>query len=899
MTTSPTPINLTELSTDIRRLGGLLGVIIEEQHGGDALELVEQVRQLAKTRRSGDQTAHNQLVKLIDTLDDERLRILIKAFSTYFQLINIAEDQQRIRVLHQREAEDTINECIGCALDELKAAEVTANQVRDMLAHMEVRLVLTAHPSEAKRQEVLIKLREIALMMNDHDRRNLLPREAQTLENAIAERIETLWHTRPTRATKATVADEVNFGLYFITTTIMDTVIDTNEQLMDALKTTYPEADWRDTPSPLRFASWVGGDRDGNPNVTADVTLQTLETLHEAARQNYLREVDGLRVTLTHAVDEIGVSDELLALVAAPGESASTIRGEAAKKYPGEVYRQQIEIVYNRLQQNAYQTAEELLNDLNPILSSLEANGGSRAARGAIGRLVQKVKLFGLHLVPLEIREDAERHMAALDELFRLYGLAYDYANMPEEHKQRLLTNELRNQRPLFPETPNFSDVTNEVIATWRMIAKAHARYGTTAVDTVIASMSRQPSDALTMLLLAREVGIEANIDIVPLFETVKDLINAPQTMTTLFNNPEYAAYLKQRGNFQQVMLGYSDSNKDGGYLASNWNLYKAQAAMADTCAAHGITLEMFHGRGGSIGRGGGPTNRAILSAPPRSLHGRIKITEQGEVIGFRYSNTAIAHRHLNQLMHAVLIASSNIDVYELPEAWRAIMDELTEAGRRAYRDLVYESEGFLDYWQQTTPINELGHLSISSRPAKRSAGGFSAMRAIPWVFSWMQSRAIIPSWYGVGTALASVTHDPENLKMLQKMYVEWRFFRALMKNLQLDLVKADMGIVELYASLADHKLRQTFFTRIQAEHALASVQVTVISQQQFLLESAPVMHRSIERRNPYVDPLNFIQVRLLRELRTLEPNSREYNDKLRDVLATVNGIAAGMKTTG
>jgi len=886
------------LSNNIKRLGSLLGTIIREQHSEDAYQLVEKVRKLAKTRRSGEATAHDELVSLIHSLEDERLNVLIKAFSTYFQLINIAEDQERIRVLREREADDNLVESIDEALARFVEQGLSAEQVMEMLETVEVRLVLTAHPSEAKRQEVLIKLREVALMIRDSERISLLPREETLLSDRLAERIEELWHTRPTRATKATVADEVQFGLYFITTTIMNEVIDIHEDLRHALEKYYPDADWERLPIVLRFASWVGGDRDGNPNVTADVTLQTLATLRDAVREAYLADVDALRLSLTQATDEIGASDDMIQSVT-PSAGAETPQGHAASKYPGEVYRQQMDLIYYRLETDAYRTSEELINDLQMVVDSLQKNGAHRAAAGRVYRLLQKVRLFGLHLVPLEIREDASRHRAALAELFRLYGLAYDYTNMPEEQKQHLLTNELRNARPLFPEEPNFSDVTNEVIATWRTIATAYERYGTDCIDTVIASMSEYPSDVLTMLLFAREVGIEEHIEIVPLFETVDDLIRAPQVMKTLFENPEYDDYLKTQNYHQQIMLGYSDSNKDGGYLASNWNLYKAQASLSDQCKASGVRLTLFHGRGGSIGRGGGPTNRAILAAPLGSLHGRIKITEQGEVIGFRYSNPEIAHRHLNQVLHAVLISTAKLNDRHVPDEWRAIMNKITETGRTTYRDLVYESKGFLDYWQQTTPISELSRLQISSRPTKRSSGGFSAMRAIPWVFSWMQSRAIIPSWFGVGTALDAVTKDKDRLAQLQKMYEEWRFFRALLKNLQLDLVKADMGIAELYAGLAEDDLRKEYFTRIKREHTLAAAQVTVITGQEFLLESAPVLHTSIERRNPYVDPLNFIQVKLLEDIREIEQGTRDYDDKLRLVLATINGIAAGMKTTG
>jgi phosphoenolpyruvate carboxylase len=372
--------------------------------------------------------------------------------------------------------------------------------------------------------------------------------------------------------------------------------------------------------------------------------------------------------------------------------------------------------------------------------------------------------------------------------------------------------------------------------------------------------------------------------------------------MATLFDNAQYKAHLEARGMRQQVMIGYSDSAKDGGYIASNWGLYRAQQALAEMCRARGVALELFHGRGGSIGRGGGPTNRAILSQPPASMQGRIKITEQGEVIAYRYSNAEIARRHLHQVLHAVLLAQGAPPRYDVRPEWRAAMDRLADAGRRAYRTLVYETPGFLEYWQQATPINELAHLPISSRPTKRRAqGGFADIRAIPWMFSWMQSRAIVPSWYGVGYALETFCQENgEGLALLREMYQQWSFFRALVDNVQLDIAKADMGIAQLYASLVeDADLREAIFGQIATEHERASRMLCLILEQDDLLGNQPVLKRSIERRNPYVDPLNFIQVALLRELRRLPPDTPEYNAALEAVLATVNGIAAGMKTTG
>jgi phosphoenolpyruvate carboxylase len=880
------------LGADIRLLGNLLGEVIREQHGEAAFNLVETVRKAAKDRRSDLRGAAEQLTETISGLDLEAQRILIKAFSNYFQLINIAEDQQRIRVLRKRESDGRVDESMDDAVRLLRDAGLGADAVRALLDKICVRLVLTAHPSEAKRKAVLIKIRHIAQMMAAHDQRALLPREERTLKEAITEEIEELWQTRPTRASRATVADEVDFGVYFLTSVIMDVVVDIYASLRSSLETYYPDDDWDDLPILLRYASWIGGDRDGNPNVTPEVTLQTLNTMSQAVKELYLEEIDFLADHLTHSADEVGVSEEL--------QEAVIAAGGLDERYPTEFYRQQMHLIEGRLRRDEYQTHLELYDDLALAESSLRRHKGTHTAGGALRRLMEKVRLFGLHLVPLDIREDSRLHANALDEMFRYYGRTPDYKGMPEADKQILLTMEIANPRPFFPIEPHFAEATNKIIATWRMVAEAHKRYGTGVVDTYIASMSQQPSDILAMLLLAREVGIDKDIDIVPLFETIDDLQHAPEVMTALFANERYRDHLKARGNKQQIMIGYSDSGKDGGYLASNWNLYTAQQNLADVCAAQGIALELFHGRGGSIGRGGGPTNQAILSQPPLSLQGGIKITEQGEVIAYRYSNADIARRHLQQVMHAVLLAMGRPSEAQLRSEWAAAMDILADDGRRAYRKFVYETPGFLDYWHQATPIDELANLPISSRPAKRkSGGGFGDVRAIPWVFSWMQSRAILPSWYGVGYALSAFI-DSGGLDTLRQMYREWPFFKAIIDNAQLDLAKADMGIAELYASLVmDDDLRNTIFNEMKAEYERARQQVCRVIDVPDLLHSSPVMQVSIERRNPYVDPLNFIQVDLLRKLRGKSADSSDYKTILQAVLATINGISAGMKTTG
>ncbi len=900
MTQTSITYDFTALSADIRLLGNLLGQVIREQHGEAAYNLVERVRAAAKARRDLTNTSAEDLAAIIENTTLDERRILTKAFNNYFQLINIAEDQQRIRVLRQREGQGYLSESIDDAILTLKESGATVEDLQKLFNFLRVRLVLTAHPSEAKRKEVLVKLRHIAHLMFERDRSHLLPREEQNLIQILMEEIEELWQTRLTRANKKTVADEVDFGLYFITSVIMDVVIQVYADLEASLNKHYPEADWSQPPGLLRFASWIGGDRDGNPNVTSDVTLQTLATLRAAARHHYIEEVTFLREHLTQAVDEIPVSKAL--------QDAVAQYPHLEERYPGEIYRQQMSLILEKLEQDSYQTSRELLTDLLLIDESLRQNRGIHVADGALKTLIRKVRLFGLHLTPLDIREDGRLHAAALDELFRHYGLVENYQELPEEEKQALLTREIANPRPLFPTNiEHLSDTTQRIITTWRMIAEAHRRYTPIVIDSVIASMSQYPSDVLAMLLFATEVGVQNDVDLVPLFETIDDLHRAPQVMQTLFENPEYQKYLQARdvgrGLRQQVMIGYSDSSKDGGILASNWHLYTAQQEITAACEAHNVSVQLFHGRGGSIGRGGGPTNRAILSQPPESLRGGIKITEQGEVIAYRYSNSEIARRHLHQVMHAAIIAlGAPTGQHKIQNIWREAMDFISEVGRQKYRAFVYENPNFLEYWQEATPINELAQMNISSRPAKRKKqGGFAAMRAIPWVFSWMQSRAIIPSWYGVGTAFQTFVQEHESgLAILQDMYTEWPFFRALVQNIEMDVAKADMGIAEQYANLVQNEtIRQSMFHDILEEHSLTTRMICMVLDQERLLDRTPVMQRSIERRNPYVDPLNFIQVALLKQLRTLTPDAPEYSDVLREVLATINGVAAGMKTTG
>ena len=891
-----------DISDDIHLLGKLLGETIQQQHGEAALALVEEIRQLAKLRRRGDAVADAALGARIAALPLGDLRILTNAFGAYFQIINIAEDQQRLRVLEERETAGNLRETVDEAVATLQARGLDGPAVKQILQHLRVRFVLTAHPSEAKRQEVLLQLAHIAALLAEVCLSPRTPRQGRRLERALLETIETLVQTQQVRDRQKTVADEVQFGLYYLTTVIMDVAIEVYGDLQDALEERYPNETWLHPPAILRYASWIGGDRDGNPNVTPYATLDTLATMRATAREVYIHEVSSLRDLMTQSTQLTRISPHLGGLLR---EDASL-----ATHYPNEPYRQQLERVRRGLELDEYPTSRELLDDLLPIEESLLKHGGENVARGRLLRLIRKVRLFGLHLLPLDIREDASLIRAALDEIFRLYGICENYADASESEKITILQREITNRRPLFPrDVAQCGATTRMIIDTWEMIAVAHQRYGSIAIDTVIASMSESASDVLAMLLLAREVGVDKDLDLVPLFETIDDLHNAPEMMATLFQMPVYREYLAGRdvgrGWRQQIMLGYSDSGKDGGYLASNWELYTANRALTRVCDEAGVSLQLFHGRGGSIGRGGGPTNRSILAQPPDALRGGVKITEQGEVIAYRYANAGIARRHLHQVLNAAIVHSAQVTgptAKSEPPAWHEAMAALAVTGRRVYRAFVYENPHFLDYWQQATPIQELSQLRISSRPASRtSKGGFSAMRAIPWVFSWVQSRAIIPSWFGVGSALAEFcAAEVGNLPLLREMYADWPFFQNTIQNLEMDVAKADMGIARRYAELVtDEAMAAQQFAIIEAEHCLTADFVCQITEQTALLASLPVIQHSITRRNPYVDPINFIQVELLRRLRAYDKDDPDRPALQRAVLDTINGIAAGMKTTG
>jgi phosphoenolpyruvate carboxylase len=913
------------LSTQIHLLGDLLGETIVEQEGQPLLDLVEQVRALAKQGRSGDTAVRHDLLRLAQSLSLPDARGVTKAFTTYFQLVNLAEEGERVRVLHERAhrarvESRPIGESVGAAIRQVAAGGVTAGQMRGLLDRLYVQPVFTAHPTEAKRRTILAKVRRIASVLSRFDFTELTPEEERDALETVREEVVSLWQSDETRLRQPTVLDEVRNGLYFFDDVLFDLAPLLYRSLEDALGEAY-RGEVFTIPPFLRFGSWIGGDRDGNPFVTVSVTEETLREHKAAALRLYQRGLDRMHGHLS-ASARYGISEALADSLARDAELFPDEAVRVNSRYPMQPYRHKGAYIYRKLaatldanrrpwradhltRPNTYNSVEEFIADLRLMQASLRERKGERLADGRLGVLIRQAEIFGFHLATLDLRQHSANLRAALTEVFRRYGLSDDYAALPEVDKDLLLTRELLGRRPLSPAQLDFSPETNETLELFRLVRKAHERVGPDAVQNFIISMTTGPSDVLAVLLMAQDAGVSDRLDIAPLFETLADLQAAPEIMATLFQNEAYAGHLARRDHGHLVMLGYSDSNKDTGYLTANWELRCAQRAIPRVCNAHGIRLTLFHGRGGTVGRGGGPTNRAILAQPPESVHGRIRLTEQGETITNRYANPELARRHLEQLLHAVLVRSAlpTAPGDSRAEGWDNTMVSLSDHARRAYKSFVYEGSTTAQYFGQATPIDAISRLNIGSRPAKRRGGtGASVeigeLRAIPWVFAWAQSRAGLPGWYGLGSGLEGYAGEQKGAwEELQVMYRDWPFFRTLIDNAQLSMRQADMGIAEVYSMLADDETRAAVWPRLLEEYLRAERCILRLTAQGDLLENEPWLRRSIQLRNPYIDPMNYLQVALLRRWR--EAQGAEADALREAVLLSVNGVAAGLRNTG
>ena len=910
-----------QLSQNIRLLGSLLGETIVRQSGKSVYELEEKIRLLSKNWRGGDSSANNELGELIPkVVDDLPLTAdIIKAFSVYFQLINLAEEQERVRVLAERDEaafqkQSHMDESVASALATLKREGFSAEQVQGILEQMLIMPVFTAHPTESKRRTTRQILDQVAETLDEYNSNDTPGRRKQKLEQRMHSLITLLWQSDVARDRRPTVMDEVrNTGLYFFENTLFDVVPHIYEELESALESTFPDTKFK-VPDILKYGTWIGGDRDGNPLVTNDVTQAALLAQARVVLERYASDVSALYSILAPARTRANFDQPFLDQLKEDLCDLELEDREYLSRFRLEPYRQKLILMYRKLlatrrliaqperetdPAKTYSCSDEFLADLTQIQDSLHNHYGEKLAEGSLNQLIRRVQLFGFHLATLDIRQHSGRHRAAISDVFKSYSISQNYESLSEDEKIELLCTEIQNDRPLTSKL-EFAEATNDVIELFRLIRESHDTFGSDCIQSYVISMTESCSNMLELLLLARDSHLLGQIDVVPLFETVADLNNAPQIMARMFTNPVYADHLKQRNGQQQIMIGYSDSNKDGGYLRANWMLFKAQRELAAVCEEHNVSLTLFHGRGGSLGRGGGPANRAILAQPPESIRGRIRITEQGEVVSSRYSNPQIAHRHLQQLVNAVLCSAGRRPRFDKLPRWSEIMDELSAVAFSRYRELV-EREDFVAYFNQASPIDQIGELNIGSRPSKRKASNkLDDLRAIPWVFAWTQSRTNIPSWFGVGSAIREwVGDNASRMSELQEMYSEWPFFKATFNNIHLGIARADINISQLYSLLAEESIRPVF-DLIKEEFVLSQEQVLLVTDKQEILETESWLKRSIQMRNPYVDPLNYFQVALLEKSRRGDSLTAEESSMLqRAIASSIKGIASGLQNVG
>jgi phosphoenolpyruvate carboxylase len=906
------------LRASVRQLSTLLGESLTRHEGAQFLNLVEQVRRLARHPDDGE------LHTLLSGIDDPTAIVLARAFAGYFQLVNITEQLHRWQELSASPVSPLRStvEQIGAAI---KSGDVSRELVDDVLARLELRPVFTAHPTEASRRSVLDLLRKIADLTQEQEDPRIRPIDLERIHERLAELVDLLWQTDELRIERPKPTDEARSAIYYLQTLAAQVVPDLLEELDRSLATIGIELPSR--ARPLRFGTWAGGDRDGNPNVTPAVTLDVLELQHDFGLRELVSAFDELILDLSPSIRVVAVSPELNASLEAdskalPGAYAAFIRlnGEEPYRLKLSYIRVRLQRTRDRLERGTphepgrdYLGLSEMIDELELIRASLLAHDGELIANGPVLRLLRTAVAIGMGLATLDIREHAGRHHAALAVLFdRIGELDQPYADLARPDRIALLSKELQSRRPLLGAgIDTLSGEPAKVLELFTTIRTALERFGPDVVESYIVSMTQDIDDLLAVVVLAREAGLVdtgtperpawSRLGFVPLFETVAELEAAGPLMQALLSDPAYRRVVTARGNVQEIMLGYSDSSKDAGITASQWQIHRAQRALRDIAAAHGVVLRLFHGRGGSVGRGGGPTGEAILSQPYGSLDGPIKVTEQGEVISDKYTLPQLGRENIELALAAVLEASVLHRTSRLPsdilDTWNETMDLVAGRAQQAYRGLVGDP-GLVPFFVSATPVDELAHLNIGSRPARRpgGAGGLADLRAIPWVFGWTQSRIILPGWFGVGSGLAAA-REAGGGAALEQMYGSWNFFRTFLSNVQMTLAKTDMTIAGRYVSTLVEPESAGLFELIRAEHARTVEEVLRVTGQGALLETAPVLRRTLELRDAYLAPLHALQVSLLARSRSAgdspDPNLR------RALLLTINGIAAGLRNTG
>ena len=925
--------NERPLVEDIRLLGRILGDVIREQEGAPAFELVESIRKLSVSfRRDADHEADKALKKLLKSLSGEQAVSVIRAFTYFSHLANLAEDRHHIRrrAVHER-AGHTQEGSIEVALQRLRWAGITPKTIALTLAHSHVSPVLTAHPTEVQRQSILSAEREIAHLLTARDeikdratavnsaKDALSPRELAANEQQMRARVMQLWQTRLLRFSKLTVADEIENALIYYDATFLREIPKIYAELEQAL-------DKQPVATFLRMGQWIGGDRDGNPNVTAETLEYALRRQSEVALRHYLTELHFLGSELSLSAMLVDFPATMQAL-AERSPDTSIHRMD-------EPYRRALTGMYARLAaslktltggdaarhavapQNPYANAQEFLIDLRTIEQSLKSQHAQALADQRLHPLIRAVEVFGFHLATVDLRQSSDKHEEVVTELLATARVQANYSQMDEAAKRALLMQLLNDARPLRVPGAKYSAHTQAELAIFDSAKRLREHYGAEAIRHYIISHTETVSDLLEVLLLQKEVGLmKGTLDtaatndliVVPLFETIEDLAHSATIMRDFYALSGVAALVQRSGGEQDIMLGYSDSNKDGGIFTSNWALYRAEIALVelfDTLQrSHGITLRLFHGRGGTVGRGGGPSYEAILAQPPGTVRGQIRLTEQGEVIGSKYANPEIGRRNLETLVAATLEATLLQPTKPATKQFLETAEKLSQVSMNAYRALVYETPGFNDYFFSATPIREIAELNIGSRPASRKASQqIEDLRAIPWGFSWGQCRLTLPGWYGFGSAVSQLLHQPTPaerkaaLALLQKMYRQWPFFRTLLSNMDMVLAKSDLALASRYSELfSNSRLRKKIFTAIEAEWHRTVEALAQITGEKNRLANNPALARSIRHRFPYIDPLHHLQVELVRRYRAGLADERVQ----RGIHISINGIAAGLRNTG
>ncbi len=901
---------------DIRLLGTILGDTVREQNGDEVFELVERARIASfQVRRSEIERA--EVAQMFDGIDIHQAIPVIRAFSHFALLANVAEDihRERRRAIHVADGEPPQDSNLAATYLKLDAAHLDTATVAEALTGALVSPVITAHPTETRRRTVFDTQHRITQLMRMHAHGQTETEDGGDIEAELRRRVLMLWQTALVRLSRLQISDEIAVGLRYYQAAFFDVVPKVNAGVREALRSRWPDADLLPEPI-LRPGSWIGGDRDGNPNVTADVVRLATGSAAYSALNHYTAELSALEQELSMSARLVAVTDDLAALAESCDEPA---RGD-------EPYRRALRVIHGRLTATAaqildqepdnlldlglpaYSTPGEMLTDLDTVDASLRAHGSGLLADDRLARLREALRVFGFHLSGLDMRQNSDVHEEVVAELLAWAGVHSDYASLSEDERVNILAKELSTRRPLVGDREQLSELARKELAIVAAAARAIDIYGPPAVPNYIISMCRSVSDLLEAGILLKESGLlHASADepycpvgIVPLFETIDDLRRGASILEAALDLPVYQSIVRARGDSQEVMLGYSDSNKDGGYLTANWALYRAELDLVESARKTGIRLRLFHGRGGTVGRGGGPSYQAILAQPPGAVNGSLRLTEQGEVIAAKYAEPLMAQRNLETLLAATL-ESTLLDVEGLGDAAGPayeILDELADRAQRAYSELVHETDGFVEYFLQSTPVSEIGSLNVGSRPTSRKqTAAISDLRAIPWVMAWSQSRVMLPGWYGTGTAIEEWIDGGEGrLETLRELYERWPFFQTVLSNMAQVLAKTDLGLAASYADLVeDESLRRRVFDKIAAEHQRSIKAHQLITGQDNLLADNPALARSVFNRFPYLEPLNHLQVELLRRYRSGD------DDELvqRGILLTMNGLASALRNSG